>query len=75
MAMGKREQDDQSSFWIATSELPKTAAHPFYEQTNQILDSHGFDGFAEGRCQRFYARKIGRPSLPPAIFFRLLLIG
>ena len=75
MAMGKRDRDDQSSFWIATSELPKTAAHPFYERTNQILDSNRFDGFVEGLCQRFYARKIGRPSLPPAIYFRLLLIG
>jgi transposase len=75
MAMGKREREDQSSFWIATSELPKTAAHPFYEQTNQILDSRSFDPFVEGLCQKFYADKLGRPSLPPAIYFRLLLIG
>ena len=50
-------------------------AHPFYEQTNQILDSHGFDAFVEGLCQKFYADKLGRPSLPPAVYFRLLLIG
>ena len=75
MAMGKREQDDQSSFWIATTELPKTAAHPFYERTNQILDSHRFDAFVEERCRKFYADKLGRPSLAPAVYFRLLLIG
>lgn len=75
MAMGKREQDSQSSFWIVTSELPKTAAHPFYERTNQILDSRQFDPFVEGLCQKFYADKLGRPSLPPAVYFRLLLIG
>jgi transposase len=75
MAMGKREQDDQSSFWIATTELPKTAAHPFYERTNQILDAHHFDRFVEGLCQKFYADKLGRPSLAPAVYFRLLLIG
>jgi transposase len=75
MAMGKREREDQSTFWVATAELPKTAAHPFYEQTNQILDSHGFDGFVEGLCRKFYADKLGRPSLAPAVYFRLLLIG
>jgi transposase len=75
MAMGRREREDQRSFWIAAPELPKTAAHSFYERTNQILDSHGFDGFVEGLCRKFYADKLGRPSLPPAIYFRLLLIG
>jgi hypothetical protein len=25
--------------WIATSDLPRTAAHPFYERINRILDS------------------------------------
>ena len=75
MAMGKRDRDDQSSFWVATAELPKSAAHPFYERTNQILDSHGFDAFVEGLCQKFYADKLGRPSLAPAVYFRLLLIG
>ena len=29
----------------------------------------------EGRCQRFYAPKLGRPSLAPGMYFRLLLIG
>ncbi|MEN6537023.1 MAG: transposase [Bryobacteraceae bacterium] len=75
MAMGKREPDDQSSFWIATTALPKTAAHPFYERINQILDSRRFDAFVEERCRKFYAAKMGRPSLAPAVYFRLLLIG
>ena len=42
---------------------------------NKILDSRGFDGYVEAACRRFYADKMGRPSLPPAIYFRLLLIG
>lgn len=75
MAMGTREQQDQGSFWIATSDLPKSAAHPFYEQINKILDSRKFDAFVEGLCRKFYADRLGRPSLPPAVYFRLLLIG
>src|SRR5262249_34199816 len=75
MAMGKRDHEQQGDLWIPTSELPVTASHPFYEQINKILDTHEFDKFAEGECQKFYAKKMGRPSLPPAIYFRLLLIG
>lgn len=61
--------------WIATNELPRTGGHPFYQRLNQILDTHGFDEFVEGQCAPFYAEKLGRPSLTPGLYFRLLLIG
>ena len=60
--------------WVATQDLPRSAAHPFYARLNQILDQHDFDGFVEGLCQRFYADD-GRPGLAPGRYFRLLLIG
>jgi transposase len=40
-----------------------------------VLQVHGFDDFAEAQCAAFYADTMGRPSLPPGIYFRLLLIG
>ena len=40
-----------------------------------LLREHGFDDFAEAQCATFYAEMIGRPGLPPGIYFRLLLIG
>ena len=60
--------------WVATQDLPGSAAHPFYRRLNQILDQHDFDGYVEGLCERFYADD-GRPGLPPGRYFRLLLIG
>jgi transposase len=39
------------------------------------LHEHGFDDFAEAQCASFYAETMGRPSLPPSLYFRLLLIG
>ena len=75
MAMGKRKGDRQASFWIPTSELPRSASHPFYEKLNEILAEYDFDRFVESQCEAFYAGKVGRPSLPPAVYFRLLLIG
>jgi len=75
MAMGKRKRHaKQASMWVATQDLPRSAAHPFYARLNQILDQHDFDGFVEGLCERFYADE-GRPGLPPGRYFRLLLVG
>ena len=73
--MGKRSRHaKQASMWVATQDLPRSAAHPFYARLNQILEQHGFDGYVEGLCERFYADD-GRPGLPPGRYFRLLLIG
>jgi transposase len=75
MAMGKqRRRAKQTSMWVATQDLPRSAAHPFYTRLNQILDQQDFDGYVEGLCERFYAED-GRPGLPPGRYFRLLLIG
>ena len=72
--MGTRETE-QSSLWIATAELPKSPAHPFYTRLNALLDAHAFDRFVEGLCRKFYAKVMGRPSLQPGRYFRLLLLG
>jgi len=75
MAMGTRTRDRQPSMWVATPDFPTAASHPFYTRLNQLLREHGFDDFAESQCAPFYAETMGRPSLPPGIYFRLLLIG
>src|SRR5208283_2423256 len=76
MAMGTRKQGEcQEEMWVARAALPTNAGHPFYQRLNQLLDERHFDAFAEGQCQRFYAEKMGRPSLAPGVYFRLLLIG
>ena len=76
MAMGRRQDRARTpGLWIAANELPRTGGHPFYQRLNQVLDQHGFDPFVEAQCAAFYAAKIGRPSLTPGTYFRLLLIG
>jgi transposase len=61
--------------WMMTADLPTAASHPFYWRLNQLLREHGFDDFAEAQCATFYAETMGRPGVPPGIYFRLLLIG
>src|SRR5881296_3970185 len=74
IAMGTR-QTEQPPLWVATSDLPASPGHPFYTKLNAILDAEGFDRFAEDQCRRFYAPTMGRPSLEPGRYFRLLLLG
>ncbi len=75
MAMGRRSKRRQRQLWVETQALAKSPGHPFYERLSKILDKHGFDRFIEEQCARFYATRMGRPSLAPAVYFRLLLIG
>src|SRR5215831_15721922 len=74
MAMGKRKSE-QPPLWVPTTELPVSPGHPFYTKLDAILDEAGFDQFAETECRQFYAPVMGRPSLPPGRYFRLLLVG
>ena len=75
MAMGRRRTAVQGEFWIPTDTLRQGPGHPFYERLNAILDEAGFDRFCEAQCQEFYAAKLGRPSVVPGVYFRLLMIG
>ena len=76
MAMSRRKDRARTpGLWIATTALPVTGGHPFYQRLNQVLDTHAFDAFVEAQCAPFYAATVGRPSLLPGTYFRLLLIG
>ena len=74
--MGKKPSARQASpMWVNTEDLQTSSGHPFFERLNRILAESGFDAFVEGLCAAFYADRLGRPSLRPGRYFRLLLIG
>jgi transposase len=73
--MSRHPSEQQQSLWINTVEIVTSPGHPFYQRLNQLLAEHGFDRFVEARCQSFYAETLGRPSIPPGVYFRMLLIG
>ena len=37
MAMAKRKRARQPGMWVATTDLPTAASHPFYTRLNQLL--------------------------------------
>lgn len=75
MAMGTRKKRErQEALWY-DGELPTAPGHPFYSRLNEILDKAGFDQFCEESCRGFYHAKLGRPSLAPGLYFRVMMIG
>src|ERR1700675_3836367 len=75
MAMGtRRMRERQEELWYG-GELPTGPGHPFYKRLNEVLDNAKFDPFCETSCASFYHQKLGRPSLPPGQYFRIMMIG
>lgn len=76
MALGKRRAK-QSTMWVASTILPKSPGHRFYEKLNELLLEASFDQRVEDACAPFYedAGTAGRPSIEPGVYFRMLLVG
>jgi len=74
MALGRRNEERQSEFWVATQHLPVSPGHVFYEKLNGLLAEAGFDEWVETLCEPYYA-KGGRNSIPPGVYFRMLMVG
>ncbi len=73
--MGTRKmRERQEDLWYG-GELPIAPGHPFYKRLNEVLDNAKFDPFCETNCASFYHNKLGRPSLPPGQYFRVMMIG
>jgi transposase len=75
MAMGTKQARRKQEELFYASERTEAPGHPFYEQLNRVLEEAKFDTFCEERCRGFYHARVGRPSLAPGVYFRLLLIG
>ena len=75
MGMGRRPTEQQSDLWIPTADLPRSPGHVFYDKLNRLLAEAAFDPYVENLCQPFYADGLGRESIPPGIYFRMLFVG
>ena len=75
MALGKRRRERQLEAFVVASDLPKSPGHPFYTALNRLLAENGFDPLVEKLCAPYYAETMGRPGVPPGVFFRMLFVG
>jgi|SRR5579863_256321 len=76
MAMGTRKhRQRQKGLWYR-SELPEAPGHPFYQPAEPTVEQVGFlTSSVRAAAASFYHEKLGRPSLVPGTYFRLMLIG
>jgi transposase len=75
MSMGRRPEQRQADLWIASTDLAQAPGHVFYDKLNQLLAAADFDRFVETLCQPHYALGVGRESIPPGTYFRMLFVG
>jgi transposase len=74
MALG-RQGAVQDALLIGWHEVPTAPGHVFYDRLNAVLAEAGFDGRVEDLCAAHYAVGVGRPSIPPGRYFRMLFVG
>ena len=70
----RKKRERQEALWYG-GELPSAPGHPFYSRLNEVLNKGGFDRFCEASCEGFYHATLGRPSLAPGLYFRIMMIG
>jgi transposase len=75
MSMGRKPSERQADLWIATTDLPRSPGHVFYEKLNTLLAEADFDRYVEELCKEYYADDVGRASIPPGVYFRMLFVG
>jgi transposase len=75
MSMGRKPSERQADLWIATTDLPRSPGHVFYEKLNSLLSEAEFDRNVEELCKEYYAEDSGRESIPPGVYFRMLFVG
>jgi transposase len=73
--MGRWQVEHQPDLWVPTTDLPRSPGHVFYDKLNGLLAEAGFDRYVEDLCRPYYADGVGRESIPPGVYFRMLFIG
>jgi transposase len=75
MALGRRRSSHQGELFVTSADLPQSPGHAFYDRLNSLLAEVQFDRFVEDLCRPHYADEVGRPSVPPGTYFRMLFVG
>lgn len=74
----QKTPEEAPAFWIATSELPTTPAHSFYQRLDQVLTACRFGEEVRRLAAPYYdmdTSKGGQPGIDPEVYFKMLLVG
>lgn len=72
----QKEKVGQQEFWVATSDLPKSAKTTFYDKLQATLDDFGFEGKVRDICLPYYKQTpVGRPGIDPVVYVKMIMVG
>ena len=74
MGLGRRQSEQQGTFWVASDKLGSGPRNAFYDRLNQLLLEIDFDRKLEAAAEPYY-KKTGRKGLAPGVYFRMIFIG
>jgi hypothetical protein len=75
MALGRLSNRGKPSRLGSRLAVELAPRHSFYDWCNDILAEAEFDEVVEMLCQPYYSDGVGRPSVPPGRYFRMLFVG
>ena len=76
MSMGRRPTEQQANSGSPPPTCRSRPGHVFYDKLNGLLAEAGFDRLVEDALPAATTpTSIGRPSIPPGVYFRMLLVG
>src|SRR3954449_11372716 len=75
MAMGRLSNRLKAAGTGSRLAVDLAPRHAFYDWCNEVLGEAEFDEAVEMLCQPYYKDGIGRPSIPPGRYFRMLFVG
>ncbi len=74
----QKPPEEAPMLWIATSDLPSTPAHSFYQKLDRVLAACRFGEEVRRLAAPFYemdASKGGQPGIDPEVYFKMLMVG
>ena len=75
MAMGRLSNRLKAAGTGSRLAVDLAPRHAFYDWCNEVLAEAEFDEAVEMLCQPYYKDGVGRPSIPPGRYFRMLFVG
>jgi transposase len=75
MAMGRLSDRGKVAWSGSPLAVALAPRHYFYDRCNEVLAEAEFDEVVEMLCQPYYKEGVGRPSIPPGRYFRMLFVG
>ena len=75
MAMGRLSDRGKVAWSGSPLAVALAPRHYFYDRCNEVLAEAEFDEAVEMLCQPYYQEGVGRPSIPPGRYFRMLFVG